>query len=65
MLCFEGIALNLNVFRNRRALPNYTLAAPAGGELQTMIVHKSVSNSHIYIRTSKVSIIFRRQKFDL
>jgi phenylalanyl-tRNA synthetase beta chain len=48
MLCFEGIALNLNVFRNRRALPNYTLAAPAGGELQTMIVHKSVSNSHIY-----------------
>jgi phenylalanyl-tRNA synthetase beta chain len=48
MLCFEGIALNLNVFRNRQALPNYTLAAPAGGELQTMIVHRSVSSTRIY-----------------
>jgi phenylalanyl-tRNA synthetase beta chain len=48
MLCFEGIALNLNVFRNRQALPNYTLAAPAGGELQTMIVHKPVSSITLY-----------------
>jgi len=38
MLCFEGIALNLNVFLERMTLPNFRLSAPAGGELQVMNV---------------------------
>ena len=33
MLCFEGIALNLNVFLGRREMPKYRLKAPANGEL--------------------------------
>ena len=38
MLCFEGIALALNVFQEKRPVPNYKLVAPAGGELQTMTI---------------------------
>ena len=33
MLCFEGIALNLNVFLGRREMPKYRLKAPTNGEL--------------------------------
>jgi phenylalanyl-tRNA synthetase beta chain len=40
MLCFEGIALNLNVFLGRQKFPNYRLVAPQNGELETMIVHR-------------------------
>ena len=43
MLCIEGIALNLNVFRNRMSLPTFKLAPPSRGKLETMIVHESVS----------------------
>lgn len=42
MLCFEGIALNLNIFLGRASIPNYRLVAPAGGELQVMNVDKEV-----------------------
>lgn len=43
MLCFEGIALNLNVFLGRQEFPKYRTVPPADGELQTMIVHEPVS----------------------
>jgi hypothetical protein len=43
MLCIEGIAMNLNVFLERQAFPNYQLKVPANGELQTMIVYEPVS----------------------
>ncbi|KAK5135471.1 hypothetical protein LTR08_005259 [Meristemomyces frigidus] len=38
MLCFEGIALNLNVFLGRQAMPTYTLKPPPGGALETVTV---------------------------
>lgn len=44
MLCFEGIALNLNVFLGRQEFPKYRTVPPADGELQTMIVHEPVSS---------------------
>jgi len=47
MLCIEGIAMNLNVFLERHAFPDYKLRAPANGKLQTMIVHESVSGKSV------------------
>ena len=45
MLCIEGIALNLNVFRGRMTLPHFKLVPPSGGKLETMIVHESVGKT--------------------
>jgi phenylalanyl-tRNA synthetase beta chain len=59
MLCIEGIALNLNVFRNRTFLPNFTLKAPAGGEIETMIVDPEVER----IRPLVSCAILRNIKF--
>ena len=42
MLCFEGIALMLNIFRGKKPIPNYRLVAPPNGELQTITVHEEV-----------------------
>lgn len=43
MLCFEGISLMLNIFRGKTTSPNYRLAAPPDGELQSITVHEDVS----------------------
>jgi phenylalanyl-tRNA synthetase beta chain len=43
MICIEGIALNLNVFLERRTLPNFRLKAPPNGHVQTMIVDKATA----------------------
>jgi phenylalanyl-tRNA synthetase beta chain len=43
MLCFEGIAMNLNVFLGNQSSPNYRLVPPPNGEPQQMIVHEPVS----------------------
>ena len=38
MLCFEGIALMLNIFRGKTPLPNYRLVVPKSGRLETITV---------------------------
>ncbi|KAI1384522.1 phenylalanyl-tRNA synthetase beta chain [Hypoxylon trugodes] len=38
MLCFEGIALMLNIFRGKQPTPNFRLVQPASGDLQTITV---------------------------
>lgn len=43
MLCFEGIAMNLNIFLGRQSLPNFRLVAPPNGDLQTVTVKEDVS----------------------
>ena len=43
MLCFEGIAMNLNVFLGNTPFPNYRLVSPPSGELQTVTVKPEVS----------------------
>ena len=50
MLCFEGIALNLNVFLGNISMPNYKLVTPAQGDIQTIKVHEDVSVEHIPAR---------------
>lgn len=42
MLCFEGIALMLNIFLGRKSYPNYRLIEPASGELEQIIVKENV-----------------------
>ncbi|KAF2092092.1 phenylalanyl-tRNA synthetase [Saccharata proteae CBS 121410] len=59
MLCFEGIALNLNVFRGRKMLPNFRCVAPAGGELQVMNVDKETAR----IRPLVSCAVLRNIKF--
>jgi phenylalanyl-tRNA synthetase beta chain len=42
LLCFEGIALMLNIFLERKALPEYKLVPPANGQLEEIIVKEDV-----------------------
>jgi phenylalanyl-tRNA synthetase beta chain len=47
MLCFEGIAMNLNVFLGRHSMPKFKLAPPSG-ELQTTYVRESTAKIRPY-----------------
>lgn len=42
MLCFEGIALMLNIFAGKASIPNYRVVAPSNGEIHQITVHQSV-----------------------
>ncbi|KAI7501506.1 phenylalanyl-tRNA synthetase beta chain [Hortaea werneckii] len=48
MLCFEGIAMNLNVFLGRQPMPNYTLKPPSSGKLETVTVSKETERIRPY-----------------
>lgn len=48
MLCFEGIAMALNVFLGRQTMPNYRLVTPATGELQTVTIHEDTAQIRPY-----------------
>lgn len=65
MLCFEGIALMLNIFRGKTSSPNYRLSVPSDGELQTIIVHKEVSyECQNLARSGLIVWAPRHRKFD-
>jgi phenylalanyl-tRNA synthetase beta chain len=49
MLCFEGIALMLNIFRIRKPFPNYRLVAPKNGKLETITVHPDTLQVRPYV----------------
>ncbi|PVH86884.1 phenylalanyl-tRNA synthetase [Cadophora sp. DSE1049] len=59
MLCFEGIALMLNIFREKTPLPNYKLVAPKSGKIQTITVHPDTLKVRPYVSGS----ILRNVKF--
>ncbi|KAL5326847.1 hypothetical protein ACEPPN_004536 [Leptodophora sp. 'Broadleaf-Isolate-01'] len=59
MLCFEGIALMLNIFREKTPLPNYRLVAPKSGEIQTITVHPDTLKVRPYVSGA----ILRNVKF--
>jgi len=42
MLCFEGIALMLNIFLGRASAPNYRVVAPPDGEVHQITVAAEV-----------------------
>ncbi|KAL4752303.1 hypothetical protein BDW72DRAFT_171515 [Aspergillus terricola var. indicus] len=60
LLCFEGIALMLNIFLGRKPLPKYRLVEPPSGELQKIIVKKDTSK----IRPLVSGAILRNVTFD-
>ena len=60
MLCFEGIAMNLNVFLGNAPLPNYRLAAPRNGELLEVTVKPETEKIRPYFSCA----ILRGVKFD-
>ncbi|KAI9050096.1 hypothetical protein LZ554_006239 [Drepanopeziza brunnea f. sp. 'monogermtubi'] len=59
MLCFEGIALMLNIFREKTPLPNYRLVAPKDGKVQTITVHPDTLKVRPYVSGA----ILRNVKF--
>ncbi|TVY32274.1 Phenylalanine--tRNA ligase beta subunit [Lachnellula subtilissima] len=59
MLCFEGIALMLNIFREKMPLPNYRLVTPESGKLETITVHPDTLKVRPYV----AGAILRNIKF--
>lgn len=59
MLCFEGIALMLNIFREKAPLPNYRLVTPKNGKVETITVHPDTLKVRPYI----AGAILRNIKF--
>lgn len=59
MLCFEGIALMLNIFREKTALPNYTVVAPKDPDTQVITVSPETAR----IRPLVAGAILRNIKF--
>ncbi|KAI9715633.1 MAG: phenylalanine--tRNA ligase subunit beta [Chrysothrix sp. TS-e1954] len=59
LLCFEGIALNLQVFLQRRELPDFKLVAPPNGALETVVVQPETAQ----IRPLFTGAVLRNVKF--
>ena len=65
MLCFEGIALMLNVFREKTPLPNYRLVAPKSGKLQTITIHPETMKVRPYVSGAILrNITFTQEAYD-
>lgn len=59
MLCFEGIALMLQIFLGQKQFPNYRLVEPKGGKLQTITVSSDTTKVRPYVSGA----ILRNVKF--
>ena len=59
MLCFEGIALMLNIFLRKTPAPTYKLTKPSSGELQTITVSEDTTK----VRPLVAGAILRNVKF--
>nr|POF15212.1 phenylalanine--trna ligase beta subunit [Quercus suber] len=59
MLCFEGIAMNLNVFLGRQPMPTFQLKPPTNGVLQTVTVSPDTAKIRPYFSCA----ILRNIKF--
>ncbi|CAD6442866.1 5ac30cf7-f492-4381-a0fc-5ad0f0ae2ef9 [Sclerotinia trifoliorum] len=65
MLCFEGIALMLNVFREKTPFPNYRLVKPESGNLETLIVHQDTMKVRPYVSASILrNVTFTQDGYD-
>ncbi|KAK1760427.1 phenylalanyl-tRNA synthetase [Echria macrotheca] len=59
MLCFEGIALHLNIFRGKHATPDYKLLDIPESKMQTITVTKETAEVRPYV----AGAILRNLKF--
>lgn len=65
MLCFEGIALMLNIFRGRTSLPKYKLVMPKSGKLESITVHPDTLKVRPYVSGAILrNITFTQQSYD-
>ena len=65
MLCFEGIALMLNIFREKTPLPNYRFVEPVGGKIQTITVSKETEQVRPYVSGAILrNITFTQDAYD-
>lgn len=65
MLCFEGIALMLNIFREKKPFPNYRLVKPESGNLETLTVHQDTMKVRPYVSASILrNVTFTQDGYD-
>lgn len=65
MLCFEGIALMLNIFREKTPFPNYRLVKPESGKLETLTVHQDTMKVRPYVSASILrNVAFTQDGYD-
>jgi phenylalanyl-tRNA synthetase beta chain len=65
MLCFEGIALMLNIFRQKQQYPNYRLVVPKSGKLETLTVHPDTAKVRPYVSAAILrDITFTQASYD-
>ncbi|KAK5105799.1 hypothetical protein LTR62_002141 [Meristemomyces frigidus] len=65
MLCFEGIAMNLNVFLGRQTMPTYSLKMPADGKIQTVTVKKETEQIRPYFSAAILrNIKFTKERYE-
>ncbi|OBT86445.1 phenylalanyl-tRNA synthetase, beta subunit [Pseudogymnoascus sp. 03VT05] len=65
MLCFEGIALMLQIFLGKFPLPNYKLVTPPSGELQTLTVSKETAEVRPYVSAAILrNVTFTQASYD-
>jgi phenylalanyl-tRNA synthetase beta chain len=65
MLCFEGIALMLNIFRGKTPFPNYKLIEPKDGKMETITVHPDTAKVRPYVSGSILrNIKFTQDSYD-
>ncbi|KAH8815732.1 hypothetical protein F5884DRAFT_190761 [Xylogone sp. PMI_703] len=65
MLCFEGIALMLNIFKGRAPLPNYRFVTPDSGKLETITVHPDTLKVRPYVACAILrNITFTPERYE-
>lgn len=65
MLCFEGIAMNLNVFLGRQAMPKYTLKHPPNGQLQVATISPDTARIRPYFSCAILrNITFTKARYE-
>ena len=65
MLCFEGIAMNLNVFLGRQKMPQYQLKPPSSGKLETVTIHKDTERIRPYFSCAILrNIKFTKERYE-
>ncbi|PFH61114.1 hypothetical protein XA68_18178 [Ophiocordyceps unilateralis] len=65
MLCFEGLVLNLNVFRGRTPPPNFSVVAPQDEKQQTITVTPETAGIRPYVAGAVLrNIKFTQDRYD-
>ncbi|PNY27233.1 Phenylalanine-tRNA ligase beta subunit [Tolypocladium capitatum] len=65
MLCFEGIALNLNIFRGRITPPNFRVVEPKDEQQQTITVLPDTTKVRPYVAGAVLrNIKFTQDRYD-